>query len=207
MKKLTAMLLALTMVAALAAGCAPAGKPAPTTQPTTAPTTAPNEASTEAPTTAPEETTTPVETEPQLSPLAAVIDEIYAAYGEIQLPVATMPVPAERITYFTGLASDEKVADAVVSEAMIGSQAYSLALVQVKDAADAEAVAREMHDGIDTRKWICVEADDLMVSVSGDLVMLVMVDSVFAEDGLTAQALTDAFQTVRGGELDSIIAE
>lgn len=197
MKKLIAMLLALTMVLALAA-CAPAKAPQETTEPTVETTEAT------------EEVTEPEGgedlTQDELSPLAAIIEDIYASYGEMLLPVMTMPVAGETYKYYTGLDSDELVADAVVSEAMIGSQAYSLALVQVKDAADAETVAQQMHDGIDTRKWICVEADDLMVSAHEDLVMLVMVSSVFAEDGLTAQALTDAFEAVCGA-LDFTIAE
>jgi hypothetical protein len=42
-----------------------------------------------------------------------------------------------------------------------------------------------------------VAADDLMVSVFGDLILLVMIDSNYA-DMATAQQLTDAFANVSG---------
>ena len=55
---------------------------------------------------------------------------------------------------FTGLTSNENIDSVVVSEPMIGSQAYSFVLVKVKDGEDANAVAKQMSENIDTRKWI-----------------------------------------------------
>jgi hypothetical protein len=81
---------------------------------------------------------------------------------------------------------------------MMGSQAYSLVVVKLKDAADAEAVAAEMLSGINPRKWICVEADDLRVSAAGDAVVLIMVGSAHA-DVATAAGITEAFSAVAGG--------
>ena len=79
---------------------------------------------------------------------------------------------------------------------MMGSIAFSMVAVQVAEGADAEAVAEAMKNGIDTRKWICVEANDLMVSTSNDVALLIMVDS---NNGLTAQSFVDAFNTVVAG--------
>jgi len=81
---------------------------------------------------------------------------------------------------------------------MMGAQAYSLVVVKVKDAADAETVAKEMMNGIDQRKWICVEADDLRVAAAGDTAVLMMVSSEHA-DVVTAADITDAFGAVAGG--------
>ncbi len=106
------------------------------------------------------------------------------------------------LSYNTGLTSADKISDAAVYEAMIGSMAFSMAVVRVKDAADAKAVAQEMSDKIDTRKWVCVEANDKMVAGYGDVVMLIMLDT---ELGMTAQSYVDAFQKVCGGELDFTI--
>ena len=71
-------------------------------------------------------------------------------------------------------------------------------VVKVKDAKDADAVATEMMNGIDQRKWICVEADDLRVSAAGDTVVLIMVGSAHA-DAATAASITDAFSAAAGG--------
>lgn len=102
----------------------------------------------------------------------------------------------------TGLESAEKVNDVCAYEPMTGSQAFSLVAVRVNDAADAEDVAKEMKDNIDTGKWICVRADELMVAGYGDVVMLIMLDSGL---GLQAQSFVDAFEDICGGELDFVI--
>lgn len=132
---------------------------------------------------------------------------INAIYAEQPMPIMTASVPVDlqdewAVKSYTGLDSSENIREAVASESMIGAQAYSLVLVLLRDGADAQSVAQQMRDGIDQRKWVCAYADDLMVSGKNDLVMLVMIDSTFADEGATAQSLTDAFQTAVGGTLD-----
>lgn len=111
--------------------------------------------------------------------LQAAVDKIYEKYP---LPFMVGSIPAEMINadsynYYTGLADDSKVNALVVSESMIGSQAYSLVLLSVKEGEDATAVATEMINGINQRKWMCVEADLIRTVASGNTVMLVMIDS------------------------------
>ena len=106
------------------------------------------------------------------------------------------------IKYFTGLDNAENITEAAVFEPMMGSIAFSMVMVRLTEGADAKAVAEAMKAGIDTRKWICVEADDLMVAGYGDVVMLIMVSS---ENGMTAQSYVDAFKSVCGAELDFTI--
>ena len=133
--------------------------------------------------TVPETTDEPAPETPILPPqqfdLSGLIDSIYQI-NEPGLPVGTMPVDTAdefSLSYYTGLTDASLVKEAVVSEAMIGSQAYSLVLVQVNDSAKAASVAETMLNGIDQRKWICVEADDLRVVVVDDIIMLCMIDS------------------------------
>lgn len=75
---------------------------------------------------------------------------------------------------FTGLTSNENIDAVVASEPMIGSQAYSFVLVKVKDGADADSIAKEMSENIDTRKWICVQAEKLYATSVDNLAVLVM---------------------------------
>ena len=96
---------------------------------------------------------------------------------------------------FTGLDSAESIIEAAVYEPMMGSIPYSMVMVRLAEGADAKTVAEAMKAGIDQRKWICVEADDLLVTASGDVVMLIMVGS---DTGLTAQSFVDAFASVMG---------
>ncbi|HOO25037.1 MAG TPA: DUF4358 domain-containing protein [Clostridiales bacterium] len=106
----------------------------------------------------------------------------------------------DTLKYYTGLDSAAKIREACYSEPAIGSQAYSLVLVRLKNSSDAKDVANAMKNGIDTRKWICVEADDLRVAAYEDVVMLIMVSSSLSES-VTAAQIVDAYQKVCGGAL------
>ena len=137
--------------------------------------------------------------------LSEIIDLVYAE-KEVEIMVQTMEVNREdpdNLKYNTGLSSGDKLTEAAVSEAMIGSQAYSMVLVRVADEKDAQSVAKEMKDNIDTAKWICVQADDLKVAVYHDVVLLIMVSSELS-DVATAQEIIDAFKTVCGGEITEV---
>ena len=103
---------------------------------------------------------------------------------------------------YTGLEDASALTDAAAYEPMMSSIAFSLVTVRVAPDGDARAVADSMKSGIDPRKWICVEADDLLVAGYGDVVMLIMVSST---SGMTAQSFVDAFQTVVGGTCDFVI--
>lgn len=106
------------------------------------------------------------------------------------------------IKSYTGLDSAENITEAAAFEPMMGSIAFSMVLVRAAEGADAKAVAESMKSGIDTRKWICVEADDLKVAGFGDVVMLIMVNS---DSGMTSQSFVDAFAKVAGFEAEFVI--
>ena len=106
------------------------------------------------------------------------------------------------IKSYTGLDSAEKITEAAAFEPMMGSMAFSMVLVRVAEGADSKAVAEAMKAGIDTRKWICVEADDLKVAGFGDVVMLIMVNS---DSGMTAQSFVDAFAKVAGFQAEFVM--
>ena len=132
---------------------------------------------------------------------AEIIEKIYEQHPVADLPLGTIEIDladADAVKMFTGLDSADKIDSAAASESMMGAQAYSLVVVRVKDAADAESVATEMMNGIDQRKWICVEADDLRVAAAGDVVVLMMVSSQHA-DVATAEGIIGGFEAVAGG--------
>ena len=95
--------------------------------------------------------------------------------------------------YYTGLEAADGLTEAIWSESMLGAQPYSLVLAKVGEGADVEAIKNAMFNGINTRKWICVEADQLRVVSSADVIMLVMAGSEFAP-GL-ADGMVEAFKT------------
>ena len=96
-----------------------------------------------------------------------------------------------------GNASDALIKEAYFSEPMMMSQAYSLVVARVNDASKVEEIKAQMFEGINTRKWICVAADQLRVVSYGDVIMLVMVSSELAP-GL-ADSLVQAFASAVSG--------
>ena len=98
----------------------------------------------------------------------------------------------------TGLENADSITDAATFGPMMGSIPYSMVMVRTAEGADVKAVAEGMKNGIDQRKWICVEADDLQVVSYGDVVMLIMVAS---DNGMTSQSFVDAFAQVCGGSV------
>ena len=191
MTKLLSVLLTLTLVLSLAA-CG--GKK-------TDETTAPAEE-----TTAQTETTAPASFEGTMEELVNRIIENRPVEFMGAAMVIDLTDTSEdgqwMVKSFTGLEDASVITEAAVYEPMMGSLAFSLVTVRVAPDGDAQAVAESMKAGIDPRKWICVEADDLLVAGRGDIVMLIMVSTT---GDMTAQSFVDAFQTVMGGDCDFVI--
>lgn len=130
--------------------------------------------------------------------LSDMVDELY----KIQ-PVDLMGMETTAIdltdeswyNYLAGLTAEnvDKVDAAVISEPMTGSQAYSLVLARVKDAADAPEIAASMRDNINLRRWVCVAADRARVVTFGDKVLFVMSDSELVDVDTLTDAAAQAF--------------
>lgn len=134
-----------------------------------------------------------------------IIEKIYAQHKNIDLNLVTMDVDvsdSDAVAYNTGLTSADKIDSAAVSETMLG-QPYSMVVVKVKNAADAEAVAKEMYNSIDTRKWICVQADTKAAAYSGDVAVFFMVSSDY-NDVVTTDSIMEAFKAACGGTITQI---
>lgn len=87
----------------------------------------------------------------------------------------------DEVTSYTGLKTNDGIESIVVSEPLITSQAYSVAIVKVKDSADVEKIKQEMLDNIDMRRWICVSAEQLYITNSGNIIFSVMADKDVAK--------------------------
>ena len=87
----------------------------------------------------------------------------------------------DEVTSYTGLKTNDGIESIVVSEPLITSQAYSVAIVKVKDNADVEKIKQDMLDNIDMRRWICVSAEQLYITNSGNIIFSVMADKDVAK--------------------------
>lgn len=130
----------------------------------------------------------------------AAADETAPAAAEEDTAPAAMPeetAPAK--------VADLGIKEAYFSESMIGAQAYSLVVARVEDATEekVEEIKKAMFEGINTRKWICVEADMLRVVSYKDVVMLVMISSQL--DDKVADGMVKAFaEAVSGAEVADV---
>lgn len=134
--------------------------------------------------------------------LEEIIASINEKHGAVELPLMTMALDLtdiDGLTYNTGLTSADKITEAAISEPMMG-QPYSLVLVRVADAANAAEIAKQMLDNIDTRKWVCMEADTKVAAYYGDVALFFMVSSEFAEQTSTDKML-EAFKGICAGEV------
>lgn len=129
--------------------------------------------------------------------LSALVDSIYEAYPVELMMMQTTAIDLDDeswLTYNTGLTAEQaELVDAgVKSESLTGSQAYSLVLLRVKDAADAQTVADAMLENIDPAKWVCVMADQQRVVTFDDKVLFVMASSELTDVNALIDALPEA---------------
>ncbi len=128
--------------------------------------------------------------------LIGLVDKIYSEMSEEELPMLESQLldltNNDTVKYITGLDNGTDFEYVVVSEPLMSSQAYSLVIAKVQSGIDADKVAKEMSEKVDTRKWICVEAEKLYATSSGDIVFLVMTN-----EG-TAKPIFERFKTLAG---------
>lgn len=109
--------------------------------------------------------------------LVALVEEIYKGQDNLfsSLETAELDVTdADTVAFNTGLVNGENLEYLAVSQPLMSSQAYELVVAKVKAGVNADAVAKEMAENIDMNKWVCVSANKLYATSSGDIVFLVM---------------------------------
>lgn len=119
--------------------------------------------------------------------------------------------------YYIGVDPTDKVESAVYVDPAISSIPFSMCLIEAKEGVDIEALKNEVLETVNMRKWVCVEAEKLVVSNSGDTILMVMSTEEIADDvynafnivasGNASPALTKAGAVaeeppVDGGEAD-----
>ena len=125
-----------------------------------------------------------VETPKAINDINDVINTINKNNKNVLPELETMKVDIKNIdevTSYTGLKTNDGIESIVVSEPLITAQAYSVAIVKVKDNADVEKIKQEMLDNIDMRRWICVSAEQLYITNSGNVIFSVMADKDVAK--------------------------
>lgn len=210
MKKILSLLLIVGMLIATLASCG--NSETGTTSSTTANTTA--STSTSATTGKTEEITAPSYTVEEL--MNKVIENIGGKIiatdpydgAEFEMAV-TGPIHfdasnKDTSNYYTGLDASAALveADAVYNENMfMGGAPFSMVIVKVKDTKDVNTVKEEMFNGINMRKWVCVNADHLITVDNGNYVLLVMCSQDVCEN------IANSFDNVLSGASGTRLAK
>ena len=128
--------------------------------------------------------------------LSALIKELYVGKEQTLPPSVNTTIvdvtDANAVKSATGLENGDNLQFLAVSEPMISSQAYSLVLAKVKDGVNANEVAKAMSEKINPAKWICVSAEKIYATNSGDVVCLVMASEEWAKP------VYESFKTLAG---------
>ncbi len=129
--------------------------------------------------------------------LVALINKIYEGKTE-NLPMLDTQIldfvnTPETAQYATDIEDFSDIEYAVASLPMMNAQAYSLTILKVKDGADVEAVAKMVNEKAQLNRWVCVCADKVLTTSSGNVVFSIM------SNAETAQTIYDSFKTLAGG--------
>ena len=128
--------------------------------------------------------------------LSALVDKVYEGL-EIQMPMLNTHIvdvtDNMTVQVVTGLEDGSNFEYLVASEPLMSSQAYSFVLAKVKEEVNANEVAKAMNEKIDNRKWICVTAEKVYTTSSGNVVCLVMSNEE------TATTVYNKFKALAGG--------
>lgn len=117
--------------------------------------------------------------------LLDILDQIYATADVsdqfkdfIANGLQTSPITKENSEYHLGKAGIE-FESAIISEPIMSTSAYALALIRVKEGADIEKTKTEIKENANPQKWICVGVDpgNIIVDSVGDVIILIMSDN------------------------------
>jgi len=121
--------------------------------------------------------------------LADIVTEIYDKAGEMEMELMEpMTLEADAVQYYLGITDTSGIAEVVASEPFINVVPYSLCLARVNEGTDVEALRKQIFDGADARKWVCVSAEKVTVNHAGDVILLLMADADTTEQVYNAFA-------------------
>ena len=76
--------------------------------------------------------------------------------------------------YVAGLSSSEGISAAASCTSMMMTTAYSLVIVNVKDAANIDAIRKDFEESLDWHKWVCVMPTNALIATNGNQVLCLM---------------------------------
>ena len=119
------------------------------------------------------------DTETTESDLASVLETVTANVADLPKSWSQM-LDSSNFEFSTFIPYKEGY-QAINGDAMVGSIAHSVVIVQVPDGEDAAQVAADMEENANPSKWICVTAESVQSASNGNYAILVMSTQAIAD--------------------------
>lgn len=132
-----------------------------------------------------------------VGPLSEVMDSLYENadlpqdFRDSLADFSTGEIPAESAEYLIGT-TEVAYDESYFSVPMMNVVAYQCILLRLPEGADVDAAKQTIADHADPRKWVCVEAESVIVENVGNVVLFIMGDSQITN------AMQEAFLALNG---------
>ena len=108
-----------------------------------------------------------------------VVDKLYVGLEDNMPMVGSTEITKDNMKSYIGI-DNLDIKEGVASEALIGSIAHSVVVLRVNDKVDVEKAKNDIKENANPRKWVCVEAEKVIVKSKGDVIILIMSNNELA---------------------------
>ena len=108
-----------------------------------------------------------------------VVDKLYVGLEDNMPTVGSTEITKDNMKSYIGI-DNLDIKEGVASEALIGSIAHSVVVLRVNDKVDVEKAKNDIKENANPRKWVCVEAEKVIVKSKGDVIILIMSNNELA---------------------------
>lgn len=113
--------------------------------------------------------------------LEDILTKVYEGFGEDELPsLNNTQITKDNMAYYLGVDTID-FKEAIASEPLISSIAHSVVVLRVADGVDIEQAKQEIKDNVNPAKWVCVEAEKVIVDSNDDVIILIMASNDTAD--------------------------
>ena len=113
--------------------------------------------------------------------LKYILAKVYEGFGEDELPsLNNTQITKDNMAYYLGVDTID-FKEAIASEPLISSIAHSVVVLRVADGVDIEQAKQEIKDNVNPAKWVCVEAEKVIVDSNDDVIILIMASNDTAD--------------------------
>ncbi len=115
-----------------------------------------------------------------LSP-SEIIDKIYEGMNKDEMPgLNNIEVTSENMAWYLGVDNID-IKSGIASEPLISSIAWSVVVIEVNDKVDVKATKETIKSKVNPAKWVCTDAEEVIVENRGNKIILIMMDEENAE--------------------------